>query len=157
METCKARLWRPWASEFHLHTSPILENNCHKCISEHRSVETAVTSSRGGYDNAAVASLHWGWSFQVQKHRDHSEAKVTEQRQGQTEESSTTNSPNPLQTHTRQSQSGATHGNCLNYDFTLDCQTIQGINTGVFSLYLSPNFSFPFFLAFKHLADQETQ
>lgn len=107
METCEAMRWSPWAMSSHLCTSPLLDYSCQKCISEHRSVATAVTSSTRGFGNVAVASLRWDWSFQIQKHRDHREAKMTEQRQEQTDESSTTDSHNPLQTHARQSQSGA--------------------------------------------------
>lgn len=53
--------WQP-----DLHTSPIQDYNCQKCISEHRSVATPVTSSRWDYDNIAVASPKWDWSFRYE-------------------------------------------------------------------------------------------
>lgn len=138
--------WQP-----DLHTSPIQDYNCHKCISEHRSVATPVTSSRWDYDNIAVASSKWDRSFQVRKHSDHCEAKMTEQSQEQTEDSTTTNSQKPMKTYPRQSQSGAVQRhdkyvtNCLSHDFALDCQMFQCINTVIFSPLTLPCIFPPFF------------
>ena len=157
LEQSSSHKWQP-----HLHIPPIQDHNCQKIISEHRSVATPATSSEWDHENIAVTSSKRDRSFQRRKQSDHCEAKMTEQCQEQTEQSTTTNSQKLTKMHPRQSQLGAVQRhdkymtNCLSHDFALDYQKFQCINIVVFSLLILscifPLFSFFFFSYVYHFS-----